>query len=89
MWILRAEGTLATRVRALPSICFTRLGGTPRATSTWPPMRAATRVDSSGMGFQISVFTFGAPPQYVSLASSTSSSSLRQRTNLNGPEPTG
>ncbi len=52
-------------------------------------MRAATRVDSSGMGLKMSVLTFGAPRQYASLASSTSSSSLRQRTNLKGPVPTG
>ena len=57
--------------------------------STWPVRMADTRVDGSGMALKTTVLTFGAPPQYVLLASSSTDSPFAHLTTRNGPVPIG
>src|SRR5215470_12088533 len=59
------------------------------ATSTSPRLRAASRVDSSGITRNTRVLMLGGLRQYCSLASSTSSTPGLNETNLYGPAPTG
>src|SRR5262249_16250609 len=64
------------------AIGFARCGGMFTATSLSPFCSGATRTASSGIGRNTTVLILGAPRHQASLASSTTSSSFDQRTNL-------
>src|SRR5439155_24977552 len=59
------------------------------ATSISPFCSAATRTASSGIGRNTTVLTLGSPRHHAELAASTTSSSLAQRTKVEGPVPIG
>jgi hypothetical protein len=88
-WMVRTLGAVERKRRGWLAMMLARCGGMFTAMSISPFCSAATRTESSGMGRKISVLILGAPRQYCSLAVSSICSSFTQRTNLNGPEPTG
>src|SRR6059036_3426973 len=88
-WIVRIDGAVERKSLGCLSMITPRCGGMFTARSISPFCSAATRTASSGMGRKTTVLTCGAPRQYASLASRTSSSSFDQRTNLYGPVPMG
>src|SRR5215510_11161941 len=88
-WIVRIDGAVLRKIFGCRSMIPARCGGMFTATSISPFCSAATRTASSGIGRNTTVLIFGAPRHHASLASSTISSSLDQRTNLYGPVPIG
>src|SRR5207244_13256980 len=87
--MVRIEGAVVRNSFWWLAIGLARCGGMLTATSISPFWSAATRTASSGIGRNTTVLILGAPRHHAVLASSTTSSSLAQRTNLHGPVPLG
>src|SRR5262245_31715051 len=85
---MRLLGVVLASARPLLSIASISSTATSLATWTSPERSAAVRVASSGMVLMRTFLTFGAPPQYCSLAASVQScSGSDQDASLKGPVP--